>query len=237
MRAPRAAHVTGWPSWFRAAKETSLGRIATLRGTCRPGLHGPRCARLTSVLGLSAAVEHAGWASRMSFVDPRRSRFRALGAGHARSGAKRAPANSSPRGRGAVPADLDVLWCLARAIETVRPPQHLSKRFVAAAAARLATRGTPRSAAAPSAPAARPACAVPCARGRAAAAPAPPPPAPASPAPQADGPPTPPPPTAVPPPRASPPPAARVPAAQPLPSPPLQRRAPAPTAAAASARA
>ena len=46
-----------------------------------------------------------------------------LGLTHARSRAKRAPANSSPRGRGAVPADLDVLWCLARAIETPRPPQ------------------------------------------------------------------------------------------------------------------
>ena len=27
---------------------------------CRPGLHGPRCARLTSILGLSGAAEHAG---------------------------------------------------------------------------------------------------------------------------------------------------------------------------------
>eukprot|EP00964_Phaeocystis_antarctica_P039580 scaffold22646_cov68-Phaeocystis_antarctica.AAC.1 len=35
----------------------------------------------------------------------------------------RSGANSSPRGRGAVPADLDVLWCLARAIEAARPSQ------------------------------------------------------------------------------------------------------------------
>ena len=39
------------------------------------------------------------------------------------SRAKRAPANLSPRGRGAVPADLDDLWCLARAIEAARRPQ------------------------------------------------------------------------------------------------------------------
>ena len=43
--------------------------------------------------------------------------------GHARSRAKRAPAKSSPRDRGAVPADLDVLWCLARATEATRPPR------------------------------------------------------------------------------------------------------------------
>jgi len=95
-RALRAACVTGWPScvwgaprscakgaerlfwWFRAAMATSLGRIATLRGTRRPGLDGPRCARLASILGLSGAVEHAGGASRVSIADPSRSRFRAL---------------------------------------------------------------------------------------------------------------------------------------------------------------
>ena len=59
--------------------------VRQLRGTSRPGLHGPRCARLTSILGLSGTVEHAGVASRMSFVDPRRSPFSRAGAGHARS--------------------------------------------------------------------------------------------------------------------------------------------------------
>jgi hypothetical protein len=63
--------------WFWQSPVAGL--IATLRGTCRPGLHEPRCARLTSILGLSGAVEHAGGASHVSFVDPRRSPFRALG--------------------------------------------------------------------------------------------------------------------------------------------------------------
>ena len=77
---PIYANPLGRRFWhFRVVLATSLGRIATLRGTCRPGLHGPRCARLISVLGLSGAVEHAGGASRVSFVDPRRSPFRALG--------------------------------------------------------------------------------------------------------------------------------------------------------------
>ena len=76
----------------------SRGRIATLWGTCRPGLHGPRCERLTSILGLSGAVEHAGGASRVSFVDPRRSPFRALGLAMRGSRAERAPAKSCPRG-------------------------------------------------------------------------------------------------------------------------------------------
>ena len=56
----------------------------------------------------------------------RRSRqkpFSRARVGHARSRAKRAPAKSSPRDRGAVPADLDVLWCLARAIEAARLPR------------------------------------------------------------------------------------------------------------------
>ena len=52
---------------FRAVMETSRGRIATLWGTCRPRAHGPRCARLTSILGRSGAVEHAGEASHVSF--------------------------------------------------------------------------------------------------------------------------------------------------------------------------
>ena len=52
---------------FRVVLATSRGRIATLWGTCRPGLHGPRCERLTSILGLSGAVEHAGGAGRVSF--------------------------------------------------------------------------------------------------------------------------------------------------------------------------
>ena len=42
---------------------------------------------------------------------------------------KRAPTNSSPRGRGAVPADRDVLWCLAGAIETARPPQQCADDY------------------------------------------------------------------------------------------------------------
>ena len=51
---------------------TSPGRIAT-RGAVRgPRAHGQRCARLTSILGLSGAVEHAGGAGRVSF----RSAFR-----------------------------------------------------------------------------------------------------------------------------------------------------------------
>ena len=151
----RAAHVTGWPSWVRRAprshgkgakrpfwyiserrKDTYLPRqdCHLAGGTCRPGLHGPRCARLTSILGLFGAVEHACGASRMSFVDPRRSPVRALGlAMHARSResaprAKRAPSNSSPRVQGAVPADLDVLWCLVRAIEAARPRRPRSGR-------------------------------------------------------------------------------------------------------------
>ena len=41
----------------------------------------------------------------------------------ARSNAKGAPAGSGPHCRGAVPADPDVLWCWARAIEATRPPQ------------------------------------------------------------------------------------------------------------------
>ena len=56
----------------------------------------------------------------------RRSRqktFSRARVGHARVRAKRALANSSPRGRGAVPADLDVLWCLARAVEATRLPR------------------------------------------------------------------------------------------------------------------
>eukprot|EP00964_Phaeocystis_antarctica_P018603 scaffold10265_cov58-Phaeocystis_antarctica.AAC.4 len=83
MRARRAARVTGWPSWVRCEaprpRAKGAGRPFWGVGTRRPGLHGPRCARLTSIVGLSGAVEHAGGASRMSFVDPRRSPFRALG--------------------------------------------------------------------------------------------------------------------------------------------------------------
>ena len=98
----RAVHVIGWPSCvcrpcsqlfkshrgpnrhFRAAIAIPLGRIATLRGTCRPVLHGPRCARPVSILGLSDAAEHAGGARHVSFPDPSRNPFRAPhGAAHA----------------------------------------------------------------------------------------------------------------------------------------------------------
>ena len=58
---------------------------------CRPGLHGPRCARLTSILGLSGAVEHTGGASHVSIADLGRSPFRALGL------AMRAPERSALR--------------------------------------------------------------------------------------------------------------------------------------------
>ena len=97
----RAAHVTGWPSWVRRAprlhgkgakrpfwyiserrKDTYLPRQQDchLAGhVCRPGLHGPRCARLTSILGPYGVVKYAGGASRVSFEDLRRSPFRALG--------------------------------------------------------------------------------------------------------------------------------------------------------------
>ena len=73
------------------------GRIATPRGTRRPGLHGPPCARLISIIGLSDAAEHAGGASRVSFVNPSqilaRALFRAPCAleGEARSGQIEAP--------------------------------------------------------------------------------------------------------------------------------------------------
>ena len=95
MCEPRAVHVIGWPSCvcrpcsqlfkshrgpnrhFRAAMAIPLGRIATLRGTCRPVLHGPRCARPVSILCLSDAAEHAGGARHVSFPDPRRNPFRA----------------------------------------------------------------------------------------------------------------------------------------------------------------
>ena len=87
-------------------------RIKTRIFPSRPGLHGPRCARLTSILGLSGTVEHAGVASRKvgrsSILGE--APFRALGLAMHAPRAKRAPANSSRRGRGAVPADLDVLW-------------------------------------------------------------------------------------------------------------------------------
>ena len=97
MCEPRAVHVIGWPSCvcrpcsqlfkshrgpnrhFRAAMAIPLGRIATLRGTCRPVLHGPRCARPVSILCLSDAAEHAGGARHTSIADPSRSPFRALG--------------------------------------------------------------------------------------------------------------------------------------------------------------
>ena len=70
---PIYANPLGRRFWhFRVVLAISRGRIATLWGTCRPGLHGQRCARLTSILGRSGAVEHAGEASHVSF----RSAFR-----------------------------------------------------------------------------------------------------------------------------------------------------------------
>ena len=63
----------------------------------------------------------------------RRSAFRALGlASHARSRAKRAPAKSAPRGRGAVLAELDVLLCVAKAKEATRLPQRCVDELVLA---------------------------------------------------------------------------------------------------------
>ena len=70
---PIYANPLGRRFWhFRAVMETSRGRIATRGGTCHPGLHGQRCARLTSISGRSGAVEHVGEASHVSF----RSAFR-----------------------------------------------------------------------------------------------------------------------------------------------------------------
>ena len=67
----------------------------TVRGDC-PRSQGRRMGDV--IPSTSSAFRH--W-----FIPPLKAR------------AKRAPAKSSPRDRGAVPADLDVLWCLARATE------------------------------------------------------------------------------------------------------------------------
>ena len=98
-------------------------RIRSLRGARRPGRHGNRCARLTSILAPPQAAEHAAGARHVSIANPRSEPFHRRQAGRARPKAKRAPTRSRPCGRGAVPTDLDVLRCLARAIETARPPR------------------------------------------------------------------------------------------------------------------
>jgi hypothetical protein len=123
---PIYANPLGRRFWhFRVVLATSRGRIAT-RGAVRgPRAHGPRCERQTSILGLSGAVEHAGGAGRVSFVDPRRSPFRALGLAQCAAPERSAlRPNLVPVDRGAVLADLDVLGCVPRAIETTRPSQH-----------------------------------------------------------------------------------------------------------------
>ena len=88
---PIYANPLGTRLWhFRVVLAISRGRIAT-RGAVRgPRAHGPRCERLTSILGLSGAVEHAGGAGRVSFVDPREALFARSGWHNARlqSGAR-----------------------------------------------------------------------------------------------------------------------------------------------------
>jgi hypothetical protein len=146
-RAEGRPRVTEWPSWGRGAprpRAKGAGRpfciserrrkppLEVLPPLCHLAGHLPSWAPRTMLCKTDIDFRplwrrRTRWwrgASHVSFVDPRRSPFRAPGrASHARSRAKRAPANSSPRVRGAVSADLDVLWCLARAIEAARPPQ------------------------------------------------------------------------------------------------------------------
>ena len=67
-RAPNAPK--GHFGSFERRRQYPQARLppSTWRGTCRPGLHGPRCARLTSILGLSGAVEHTGGESHVCLL-------------------------------------------------------------------------------------------------------------------------------------------------------------------------